>query len=66
MEKAQIIWQVAGKVIVQVAGKGKISCLIWRVAGKYCKWQDNMVSGRKKYISTEDMASGRKYMEISI
>ena len=47
MEKAQIIWQVAGKVIVQVAGKSKISYLIWRLAGKYGKWQDNIVSGRE-------------------
>ena len=38
-----------------------ISCYIWRVAGKYGKWQDNMVSGRKKYESTVDLASGRKY-----
>ena len=61
MEKAQIIWQVAGKVIVQVAGKSKISYIIWRLAGKYGKWHDNMVSGRKKYEFTVDLASGKKY-----
>ena len=63
MENAKIIWQVAGKVKVQVAGKSKISCNLWRVAGKYFKWQDNMVCGRKKYEFTVDLACGRKYMD---
>ena len=36
------------------------------MAGKYGKWQDNKVSGRKKYISTVDLASGRKYGNAKI
>ena len=46
---------------VQVSGKSKISYYSWRVSGKYGKWKDNMASNRKKYESTVDLASVRKY-----
>ena len=51
---------MARKVIFEAAGKNKISCKIWRMTGKYGKWQDNMVSGRKKFEFMVVLASGRK------
>ena len=57
---------MAGKVKVEVAGKIKISCKIWRVTGKYGKWKDNMVTGRKQYEYRVDLANGRKYGNANI
>ena len=40
---------MVGKVKVEVDGKSKISYKIGRLAVKYDKWQEHMVSGRKNY-----------------
>ena len=65
IENAKIIWQVAGKVKVQVAGKSKISGYIWRVAGKYGYWQDSMTIVRIKYEFRLNLASGRKIWQVT-